>query len=692
MRRVLFLLIILSALVIILWSEQSRRRSAIQVWQPRLEAPPLTSRAATNLDPVASPAVSEQAASRAPLAVDSAPALAVPAFTWAGPALADGSRPIALSPRLLDPSDPIWQQEPVRIQLPLADGTNRVIELDDLRPAGVNGISASGRLSGVERDHVSFGRHGQAIALSVLDPEGGGAWSITTKRAGEYAFSYDTVEELQEVVACPDCEPEQTGPVKAAFNHTFHQAAEPWQPLAASINHDDIIEFALRIFVSPDLVTRRGYDTMAAESLSHIAFMNNAFDGTAGLEQLDVSLLATVVADGFDEQSDYQGDLETFGQLLHDRYGAPITSQKVVRWSNHRNYVGCHDSMLLHDKSFSGIVGLAWVTQTPAVGTGRYSSTTKGSILVAHELGHNFGSGHTSDNTIMSSNSWNTTVFGSSSKDQMVPQFNNFPIGSFILPIPDVTVDGAGSTGPVPYFIAGTEDAISVSVTADSDNEALIADESLVLSGSGKVRYVEGVLQLDAIGDATITLTVTIDGMDYTQDIAVSVLNNSSSVGEIAWTQVQLAVVETVGTAQLEVARIGGAVGPAGVHWSLLPGTAEFGADVVAAEGDVTWEDGESGSRYIGIDIVNDVVYEGDEQLTVKLTGVSGASLGSDQIALWIIDDDVPTRRIEVTSQVGYAWSLAGVLGAEQDAKAVFDGLDPEVSHLLQLDVLNEDN
>ena len=116
-------------------------------------------------------------------------------------------------------------------------------------------------------------------------------------------------------------------------------------------------------------------------------------------------------------------------------------------------------------------------------------------------------------------------------------------------------------------------------------------------------------------------------------DVAGGVLGFSSPVFE---------VFEEDGVAAITVLREGGDDRPATVRYTITPGSATDPEDLTAGPGGVlTWGDQDATSRTISVPLVDDDVFETNEQFTITLSDVTGdASLGVASISVVILESD----------------------------------------------------
>jgi hypothetical protein len=118
----------------------------------------------------------------------------------------------------------------------------------------------------------------------------------------------------------------------------------------------------------------------------------------------------------------------------------------------------------------------------------------------------------------------------------------------------------------------------------------------------------------------------------------VTILDNDST---IRFAAAEDRVLEGAVTRAIVVNRLGGLASAATVRYTVAAGTATSGADYSAASGLLTFNAGQS-SRSIPVSILNDVVVENDEALTVTLSAPAGEAVLGDITThtLTITDND----------------------------------------------------
>lgn len=122
----------------------------------------------------------------------------------------------------------------------------------------------------------------------------------------------------------------------------------------------------------------------------------------------------------------------------------------------------------------------------------------------------------------------------------------------------------------------------------------------------------------------------------------VTILDNDAapSTGTIALGQVTYTEKESGGQVALTATRTTG-TGAASVTWQTAAGSATPDVDYVESSGSLSWGDGESGSKTIIVQLLDDTSFEGDETFTVTLSGATnGITLGAPSTATVTLKED----------------------------------------------------
>lgn len=120
---------------------------------------------------------------------------------------------------------------------------------------------------------------------------------------------------------------------------------------------------------------------------------------------------------------------------------------------------------------------------------------------------------------------------------------------------------------------------------------------------------------------------------------------DDDAFGSVQFTGAGMTVDEDDGGLSVQVSRTGGQSGVITAQFTTLNGSALGGEDFIAVSGNLTWAHNETGTKTIGIGIVDDSSPEPPETFHVRLTGSTNAIGGEalddqDQFAVTILDDD----------------------------------------------------
>jgi hypothetical protein len=135
--------------------------------------------------------------------------------------------------------------------------------------------------------------------------------------------------------------------------------------------------------------------------------------------------------------------------------------------------------------------------------------------------------------------------------------------------------------------------------------------------------------------------------------------------GSLQFSAPAFSVAENGGSVAISVTRTGGSAGAVTVDYASSDGSAMAGSDYTAAAGTLSFADGVT-SQAFSVAILDDSLFEGDEDFRLSLANVSGgASIGTPAMAdVTIADDDPPP--LQDSNDDGLS-----------DADAIALGLDP---------------
>ncbi|MBT8423314.1 MAG: hypothetical protein KJP03_09370, partial [Gammaproteobacteria bacterium] len=185
------------------------------------------------------------------------------------------------------------------------------------------------------------------------------------------------------------------------------------------------------------------------------------------------------------------------------------------------------------------------------------------------------------------------------------------------------------------------------SATAGSDYEAASGTLSW-LPGEGGSRTITVNITDDAVFEADETFAVSLSnpsaGLSIAGATSVAVtVTDDDDPGQLQCSAAAQSIGEAGGTVTVTVNRSGGLKGAVDVNYATATGSASA-ADFTAANGTLSWADGDGSSRTIVITINNDTIDENAENFSVTLSApTNGARLGSPAtVTITINDNDQP--------------------------------------------------
>jgi uncharacterized delta-60 repeat protein len=124
--------------------------------------------------------------------------------------------------------------------------------------------------------------------------------------------------------------------------------------------------------------------------------------------------------------------------------------------------------------------------------------------------------------------------------------------------------------------------------------------------------------------------------------ITFNIRPNDSPNGSIQMVVQATQVDETAGTATVQATRTGGSQGVVSIDYAITGSGATPGEDFQATDGTLTWADGETGTKDIVIEILDDAIVDPFESIFIRLENVAGGAILEPEYTtfLEILDDE----------------------------------------------------
>jgi len=218
---------------------------------------------------------------------------------------------------------------------------------------------------------------------------------------------------------------------------------------------------------------------------------------------------------------------------------------------------------------------------------------------------------------------------------------------TFTLELTEVT--GGASLGPVKTATLLIVDDDVIVDTDDDDSDTTVVDDPVEADKSVDEDEVDKPVDEDEL-DTIVPVS--------SPPPVVELLNP----GKIQFSQDNSdRVNENAGSYTVTVQRLNGTDGEVSVTVETRDGIkAISGQDFEAMNQTLTWYEGESGDKTLSVNILNDVMDEGDEVFKIQLKDVTGnASLGQKTLMVTIVDDDVkidpdnPVAQVRICPESG---------------------------------------
>ena len=230
------------------------------------------------------------------------------------------------------------------------------------------------------------------------------------------------------------------------------------------------------------------------------------------------------------------------------------------------------------------------------------------------------------------------------------------PAGSLQFSAPTFSVDENGTAASITVTrVNGSFGTVTVDYNT-GDGTANAGSDYIAVSGT--LIFDEGVtsqtFMVDILndaeyeGDETVNLSLSNPlggaGLDSPSTAVLTITEDDPvpAVGSLEFSAPTYTVAENGVTASITVSRVGGSFGTVTVDYVSSDGTASAGSDYAPVIGTLTFADGVT-SQTFTIDILDDVVYEGDETVNLSLSNpTGGAGLGAPASAVLTIAEDEP--------------------------------------------------
>ncbi|MEK6748701.1 MAG: Calx-beta domain-containing protein [Pseudomonadota bacterium] len=200
------------------------------------------------------------------------------------------------------------------------------------------------------------------------------------------------------------------------------------------------------------------------------------------------------------------------------------------------------------------------------------------------------------------------------------------------------TSDGTATAGADYTYTSGTLSWANGDITNKTISIPIIDD--IVIEGNENL----SILLSNATGGATLGSTS-----------ATLTINDNDSAGVISFSATVYSVLENVASVTITATRTGGVSGAVSANYATANGTATSGSDYTATSGTLAWTAGDSANKTFSITILDDSVYEGNETVTLSLSGATGgATLGSNATLTITENDAAPAAGTIAFSAASY--------------------------------------
>ncbi|MDH5544704.1 MAG: S8 family serine peptidase [Gammaproteobacteria bacterium] len=182
--------------------------------------------------------------------------------------------------------------------------------------------------------------------------------------------------------------------------------------------------------------------------------------------------------------------------------------------------------------------------------------------------------------------------------------------------------------------IAGSDYTSTNSTLSWADGDSANKTISVAITNDSAIEGSEDI----SLSLSNVTGGATISGGSAT----LSIIDDDIPVfGTLSFAASSYSVNEDGIAVTIEVTRSGGSDGAVGVNYTSANGSASTGSDYTSVSGTLNWSNTDAASKFVVVNITDDIIYEGSETFSIALTSATGgATIGSSTTTVTIIDND----------------------------------------------------
>lgn len=201
-------------------------------------------------------------------------------------------------------------------------------------------------------------------------------------------------------------------------------------------------------------------------------------------------------------------------------------------------------------------------------------------------------------------------------------------------------------------------------------------------AGDSSSKTIQIPLLTDILKENNETFTVSLSGVGGgatldSQNSASVTIQDSTNFGALQFTSATASYSENAGTVTIDVERSGGSDGAVSIDYSvgLSTDTATINSDYKAANGTLSWTNGDNAPKQIKLEILRDELQENNESLTISLANAKGnATLGNTSSTKITISDATSFGNISFSAASATTQEDAGSLNIKVQRTGGSDG------------------